>query len=63
MTPTDLADRTGLTVQMLNRIIRGEKPITCEVATKLGGVTDYTAQFWMNMEAQYRLANQRKGVV
>lgn len=54
MTQVELADRMGLTVQTLNRILQGEEPITYEIANKLGDVTDYPAQFWNNLEAQYR---------
>ncbi|HEY5743345.1 MAG TPA: ImmA/IrrE family metallo-endopeptidase [Chryseolinea sp.] len=54
MTQRDLADRTGLTVQTLNRIFKGEQPITYETASKLELVTGVPAGFWNNLEAQYR---------
>ena len=54
MTQRDLADRTGLTVQTLNRIFKGEQPITYETANKLELVTGTPAAFWNNLEAQYR---------
>lgn len=54
MTQRDLADRTGLTVQTLNRIFKGEQPITYETANKLELVTGTPATFWNNLEAQYR---------
>lgn len=54
MTQRDLADRTGLTVQTLNRIFKGEQPITYETANKLELVTGVPAGFWNNLEAQYR---------
>jgi HTH-type transcriptional regulator/antitoxin HigA len=54
MTQRDLAHRTGLTVQTLNRIFKGEQPITYETANKLELVTGVPAGFWNNLEAQYR---------
>lgn len=54
MTQQELAERTGLTVQTLNRIFKGEQPITYETANKLEYVTGYPASFWNNLEAQYR---------
>ena len=54
MTQRELADRTGLTVQTLNRITKGEQPITYETANKLELVTGTPASFWNNLEAQYR---------
>jgi len=54
MTQRELADRTGLTVQTLNRIFKGEQPISYETANKLELVTGVPAGFWNNLEAQYR---------
>ncbi|MCX6970767.1 MAG: helix-turn-helix domain-containing protein [Verrucomicrobia bacterium] len=54
MTQRDLADRTGLTVQTLNRIFKGEQPISYETANKLELVTGTPAALWNNLEAQYR---------
>ncbi len=54
MTQQELAGRTGLTVQTLNRIFKGEQPITYETANKLEPVTGYPAGFWNKLEAQYR---------
>ena len=54
MTQRELAARTGLTVQTLNRIFKGEQPITYETANRLELVTGTPASFWNNLEAQYR---------
>lgn len=54
MTQRDLADRTGLTVQTLNRIFKGDQPISYDTANKLELVTGTPAAFWNNLEAQYR---------
>ena len=44
MTQRELADRTGLTVQTLNRIFKGEQPISYETANKLELVTGTPAK-------------------
>ncbi len=54
MTQAELATRTGLTVQTLNRIFNGIQPITYETANKLELVTGVSARMWNNLEAQYR---------
>ena len=54
MTQTELSKRTGLTVQSINRIYRGEQPIIYETANKLELVTGVPARFWNNLEAKYR---------
>ena len=50
----ELAVRTGLTVQSLNRIFKGEQPISYETANKLELATSVPARMWNNLEAQYR---------
>lgn len=54
MTQKELAIRTGLTVQSLNRIFKGDQPITYETANKLELATGVPARMWNNLEAQYR---------
>lgn len=54
MTQKELAARTGLTAQSLNRIFKGDQPITCETANRLELVTGVPATFWNSLEANYR---------
>ncbi len=54
MTQKELAKRTGLTVQSLNRIFKGKQPINYETAGKLELVIGVPARFWNDLEAQYR---------
>jgi transcriptional regulator with XRE-family HTH domain len=54
MSQKELAIRTGLTVQSLNRIFKGDQPISYETANKLELATNVPALMWNNLEAQYR---------
>lgn len=54
MTQKELADRTGLTVQSINRIFKGDQPITFETANRLELTTGVPANIWNNMETKYR---------
>jgi HTH-type transcriptional regulator / antitoxin HigA len=54
MSQRELAARTGLTVQTLNRIFRGEQPISYETANRLELATNVPARMWNNLEAEYR---------
>ena len=54
MTQRQLAARTGLTVQTVVRIIKGEQPITYTTANLLELATAVPARLWNNLEAQYR---------
>jgi len=54
MTQADLAMRTELTAVTLNRIFKGEQPISFETANRLEKVTGVPAEFWNALEAKYR---------
>ena len=53
-TQLELATRLDTTVQTINRIFKGEQPITLETATKLERVLGAPARFWNNLELNYR---------
>jgi len=50
----ELAVRTGLTVQSLIRIFKGDQPISYVTANRLELATGVIASFWNNLEAQYQ---------
>ncbi|MEI8172369.1 MAG: helix-turn-helix domain-containing protein [Deltaproteobacteria bacterium] len=54
MSQKEMATRTGLTVQTLNRIFKGDQPITHETANRLELVTAVPARYWNNLELQYQ---------
>ena len=54
MSQKELAVRSGLAVQSLNRIFKGDQPISYETANKLELATGVPARMWNNLEAQYR---------
>ena len=56
MTQKELAARLGRPAQVINEIIKGKKAITADTAIGLGKVLGIDAQFWTNLEADYRLA-------
>ena len=65
MSQREMAMRTGLTVQTLIRIFKGDQPISYETASRLELVTGVPARYWNNLELQYqeqiaRLAEQKR---
>lgn len=54
MTQKEFAIRTGLTEQSIIRIFKGEQPISYETSNRLELVTGVPANYWNNLEAQYR---------
>ena len=56
----ELARRIGRPPQAINEIIKGEKAITPETALQLEQVLRVSANFWSNLEAEYRLVLAKK---
>ncbi|MDO9229710.1 MAG: helix-turn-helix domain-containing protein [Syntrophales bacterium] len=54
MSQREMAMRTGLTVQTLIRIFKGDQPISYETANRLELVTGVPARYWNNLELQYQ---------
>lgn len=46
----------GRPAQAINEIVNGTKPITAETALELAGAFDTSAELWINLEVQYKLA-------
>ena len=59
MTQKELAARLGRPPQVINEIIRAKKAITPETAIGLANVLGIDAQFWINLESDYRMTMAR----
>ena len=55
-TQTDLAEILGRPQRVVSEIIHGKRAISPETATGLGDAFGTGAQFWMNLESAYQLA-------
>lgn len=51
----DLAEVMGITTKHLNKILQDNQPITLEMAKVLSEVFETTPQYWLNLDANYRL--------
>ena len=54
MSHRDLSRKTGLTLKVVNDIIRGKAQINLETAIKLEKVVGHPAYFWLKLEANYQ---------
>ncbi len=61
-TQRDLAEMTGRPEQAISEIVHGKKEITADTALELSSAFGTSAEFWMNLEARYRLQLARKQV-
>lgn len=59
-TQKDLASIMGRPAQAINEIIKGTKQITPETSLALADVFGTSAEFWLNLEANYRLNLARR---
>src|SRR5687767_3476284 len=59
-TQKELAERIDRPHQAVNEIIRGRKQITAATALALAAALGTSAEFWMNLESNYRLDIARR---
>jgi HTH-type transcriptional regulator / antitoxin HigA len=60
MSQAELARRTDLSAKHVNQIMQGEAPISTDIALRFERVTHVSAQFWTQLEAQYRQQQSRE---
>ncbi len=56
----ELARRIGQSPQAINEIVKGEKPITPNIALQLEQILGISAQLWSNLETEFRLILAKK---
>ena len=56
VTPTGLARQIGVPPNRIGQIIAGKRSITGDTALRLGHWFGSEPQFWLNLQAQYDLA-------
>ncbi len=54
-TQEELAEIMGITIKHLNKILKDKQSITLDIAKILGEVFDTTPQYWLSLDANYRL--------
>ena len=59
LTQVALARHLGIPTQRVNEIVRGKRGITPETAWLFSQAFNTTPQFWLNLQMQYDLANNR----
>lgn len=58
MTTFELSSITGIFIENINEIIKGQSPITLNVAIRLGLVFEKPARFWSNLQLIYNNKNK-----
>ena len=57
---TELARQIGVPANRISQLLRGKRTITGDTALRLGHWLKMSPQFWMNLQAQYELAEAEK---
>jgi addiction module HigA family antidote len=48
-----LAQDIGVTAMRVSHIVRGQRPITAELALRLGRYFNQSPRFWLNLQSRY----------
>jgi addiction module HigA family antidote len=55
MSQAALARAIGVSPMRISHVVRGERPVTAELALRLGRAFGQSAQFWINLQNAYDL--------
>ena len=55
MTQAAFADAIGISAMRVSHVLKGDRPVTAELALRLGRAFGQTPQYWINLQATYDL--------
>lgn len=55
MSQAALARAIGVSPMRISHVVRGERPVTAELALRFGRAFGQSAQFWINLQSAYDL--------
>lgn len=55
LTQATLADAIGVSPMRVSHLLRGDRPVTAELALRLGRALGQTPQYWLNLQTTYDL--------
>lgn len=55
----ELADYLGISIQLVNEIVRGKRGISPDTAWLLSDALNTSPEFWLNLQAMYDLSLNR----
>lgn len=63
MTQAALAKAIGVSAMRISHLVREERPVTAEMALRLGQAFGQSPQYWLSLQADYDLKTARAGLV
>ena len=55
LTHTAFAEAIGVSPMRVSHVLKGQRPVTAELALRLGLALRQTPQYWLNLQAAYDL--------
>lgn len=55
LTQAALADAMGVSPMRISHLLKGDRPVTAELALRLGRALGQTPQYWLNLQSAYDL--------
>lgn len=55
MTQAAFADAIGVSAMRVSHLLKGDRPVTAELALRLGRALGQTPQYWLNLQSTYDL--------
>jgi addiction module HigA family antidote len=55
MTQAAFADAIGVSPMRVSHLLKGDRPVTAELALRLGRALGQTPQYWLNLQSAYDL--------
>jgi antitoxin HigA-1 len=55
LTQAALADALGVSAMRVSHLLKGDRPMTAELALRLGRAFGQTPQYWLNLQSTYDL--------
>lgn len=55
LSQAQLARDIGVSPMRISHIVKGARPVTADIALRLGRYFGQTAQYWLNLQARYDL--------
>jgi len=55
LTQTAFAQAIGVTPMRVSHLLKGQRPVTAELALRLGRALGQTPQYWLNLQSAYDL--------
>lgn len=55
LTQTAFADALGVSPMRVSHLLKGNRPVTAELALRLGRALGQTPQYWLNLQTAYDL--------